>query len=735
MTGLTLLINAVSLALALGFLLIILWQDSRKELNQFFAIFLFLTVLWNVGALLTQMAVMVGLETFIVRFAVGVLELGFIGASIGVYTFASVLAGTHLQRFRTLALASLVLVLAYRGLIIASTPPAFTVINETFNYRFPLPSIVFYLFFDVVTAFTVWRYRRTIGSRLLVGAILLFVGGQFMAFLNPELSTIWLSTSISSVATLVISSEMLQREILKPLASRISQVEAMNRVSLSITSQIALDTVLEEITRQAVGWVDADGAGIFLIQGRELDLETVYELPEEFLHVRVPLGEGVVGSVARTQQSIRLVNYARDWQGVAELPDAKETIGSMICVPLIYAAKVIGVLMVVTGKHGRRFAPEDARLLEMLGAQAAVAIAHSRLFGEQRKLTEQVEAGRSQLESLLESTENAVIAVNRRFEIIFMNPAARELLALDETLPSKNVLRALPRAVLPPDYRRALRDMRQNRVHIYEITLHGKVFLCHLAPIGRSKAGWVAVVNDVTQLKELDRLKSEMVRMTSHDLKNPLQAAMANLELLRDDLAAETNPEIDLSLTMVEKQLVRMNRIIRGILDLERVKTGTLTFGVCRPARILKNAVEELKHLADDQHIVLETQVAEDTPDFQGDVEQFERALINLVENAIKFTPAGGHVWVSAERSEDNVLFSVRDTGIGIPAELQPQLFERFFRGRQKGAEHVSGSGLGLSLVKTVVENHNGKVWLESTEGSGTTFYVSIPALSLQVAE
>jgi two-component system, OmpR family, phosphate regulon sensor histidine kinase PhoR len=724
MSSLTLLINGLSLALALSFLLIILWQDSRRELNQFFAIFLFLVALWNTGALLTQVAVMVGMDTILVQFAVSILEIGFIGSSIAIYVLTTVLIGTSLRRFRLLAIASLVIVIGYRVLIIANTPPAFEVISESFTYRFPALSVVFYVFYDFLTLYLVWHYRRTLRSRVMMFGIVLFVIGQSTGFLNPELFVVWFSTSVSAIAALIISSEMIQQEIIKPLASRVSQVEAMHRVSLAVSSQTALDTVLEEITKQAVGWLDADAAGIFLNRGTELELETVHELPRESLHTRVDIGEGVAGTVAQTHQSIFLVNYERDWRGKSELPYASD-FGSMISVPLIYGGDVIGVLMVITGKHGRLFAREDVHLLELLGAQAAVAIAHSRFL-------QQVEAGRNQLESLLVSTENPVVAVNRRFELIFVNPVARELFSIDDATQTKDITKLLPHAALPPNFRAALRDMHQHRVYIYEISLDSKVYLCHLAPIGRPRVtGWVAVMNNITQLKELDRLKSEMVRMTSHDLKNPLQAALANVELLKEDVENLKNEDIDLSVSVIEKQLDRMNRIIRGILDLERVKTGALTLGICRPARIMKRSIDDLRDFAEEWHITLEAEIDEDTLDFQGDEEQFERALTNLVENAIKFSPPGGHVWVTVKGDSNEICFKIRDTGIGIPLELQSHIFERFYRGRQKGAEHITGSGLGLSLVKTVVENHNGKIWLESAENQGTTFFVTVPTITV----
>lgn len=722
----SLLINGLTLSLSLSFLLVILGQDWRKELNQFFAIFLLMVAIWNVGAMLTAVVVLTDLEMTFANLALSLLELGFTGSSIAVYVLTAVLLGIHTQRFRWLALASLGLILVYRLFLIATAGSISQFENpqQLLGYRFPPLSIAFYLLYDTITFYQVWRFRRKLKSRLLVFGLLMFVIGQMAGFLNPELPVVWISTNISSIATLIISYTILRLEVILPLAERVSQVEAMHRVSLAISSQIAIDKVLEQIVRQAAAWLNADAAGIFLKSDDQLELATVHNMPYQFLHSRLALGVGVAGTVAQTQQSIRLDNYERDWRGEADLPGAKEFFGALICVPLTARGSVIGALMVVAGRQGRLFAREDVHLLELLSAQAAVAIDHSQLF-------QQVESARGQLASVLVSTENPVLAVSRDLHLIFINPAAKALFNIHTKDWDKRITEILPREALPTNVRAVIRELRQSRVHIYEISLQGKVYLCHLARIGSPRpSGWVAVLNDVTQLKELDRIKSEMVRMASHDLKNPLFAAMANLDLLKDELFEAPKEDIQSYVEKIDKQFERMNRIIRGILDLERLKTGKMIFEVCQPKRLVERITEEMRPLAQENLLTLETNIADDVPEFMGDAEQFERALINLVENAIKFTPANGTIHLRTYGDPGgSVRFEVRDTGIGVPADLHERIFERFFRGQQKGAEHITGSGLGLSLVKTIVENHHGTIWLTSPAEGGTTFYISIPAI------
>lgn len=737
----TLLFNGLTLALALGFLLIVLWHDASKELNQFFATFLFLVILWNVGSLLGQAFSLIDSLAPVNALAVGTLELGFTGSSIAIYALTAVLVGVHSKRFRVLAFSGLGIVLAYQLFLIASEAPIKLVsLGEGFfRYRFQPLSAAFFLSFDGVTLYLLWRYRRKLRSYGLLIGLTLFVIGQAMGFLNPDLPITSLSVNLCALATLIISFAVLRQEIITPLAERVTQVEAVHKVSLAITSHIAIDTVLNQIAIQATGWLNAEAAGIFLSAGDRLELATVHNLPASFLHSQVLLGEGVVGSVAKTQKSIYLENYGRDWKGKIDLPLAKDVFGSVVAVPMVYTTETIGVLLVIAARQGQLFQREDVQLLELLGAQAAVAIAHSRLFAEQRELTHQVEAARSQLETVLSSTENPVVAIDRHLRVIFANPAAKSLIDFPAPIEGRIIKDFLPVNILPASNRRALRDLRHSRAHIYELSLDDRTYLCHVAQIGRPKAvGWVAILNDVSQLKELDRLKSEMVRMTSHDLKNPLQAAMANLDLLTEDLSESASSEVQLSLTAIGKQLGRMNRIIGGILDLERVKTGTPTMEYCPTERIIEDVVDEIRHLAEDKQIALIPKLEANLPSVWGDIDQLERAIINLVENAIKFTANGGQVVIRVYQDVANhaLQFEIEDTGIGIPADLQPHVFERFWRGAGKGqygAEHVTGTGLGLSLVKAVVENHQGEIWLNSTSGVGTTFYVRIPVLTNRV--
>lgn len=708
-TPITLVLNGFTLALALGFMLIALWYDSRKRVIQFYAAFMMMVTLWNLGSLVVQVVSLLPPDRLLLNLSVGLMELGYGGASVSMYIFVTLLSGTHVRRLSTLAFLSLGLLVAYRLFILITQQVNIEPSQDDLsNYRLAAFSVLFFATFDVISVYLIWLYRRKIRDALLIMGMIVFVIGQAVALFNPELGIVSLSTVISSVGALMISSAIIRQEIITPIGSVTAQLNTVRGVSLSILSQLDLDVVLNQISVQSAQLSGADAVGLFLRDKDTLELVNVYNLPADMKHLHIRVGEGIVGKAAQSQQSLYVENYDRDWKEGHDLAYARSTFGAVVCVPLRYREEVIGVLMVIAGKQGRLFRREEIQVLELLGAQAAVALAHSRLFTE-------VESARSTLETVLVSTENPVVAFAQDHTVIFANPAVNRIPTLAEAIIKENV----HELVLP--------DSGQSE-KIFELRLDDKDYLCHVAQLGSASVqGWVAVMQDVTQLKELDRMKSEMVRMVSHDLKNPLMGALLYIDLLRDTV---TEPQEEM-LSVIEQQLERMQRIIRGVLDVEKVRSTELNQEVLFARPMIYRATQELKGQAESRSITLEGITEDDTLSFIGDHNQFERALVNLLENAIKFTPEGGIVRLRASRHDNQLVFSVEDNGIGIPPEMQERVFERFFRGRQHGVEHVTGSGLGLSIVKTIVDNHKGKIWLESIENKGTTFFIAVPLADL----
>jgi two-component system, OmpR family, phosphate regulon sensor histidine kinase PhoR len=728
--SITLVINALTIALAMAMLTLLLWQDSRSSVNLIFGILMVMVVTWSVGMLLSRISAYIGSLGALTEWGVRLLIIGYSGSCIGIYLFTVILTGGQSRLFMRIAAVVILLVLLYQAfLALSTTAPAFDVRPDgTLRYSFGAAATIVYAGFTIVTIVLAWQRRRKIHDTGLLRGIYGFSLGMLIELVSPELRNHSIGMDISAISVFVISYSLVRTQIIEPLAGRANQLKAVRDVGLAITSRVRLEEVLSTIAAQAAGILQADGAAIFLRRAGVLELAAVHNMPSAFLGQRLMIGEGLAGQVAASRQSYRVEDYRRDWSGQPDMPYAKEAFGSVIAAPLIFGDEVMGILEVIQGQQGRRFDREDVRLLDLLGPQAAVAITNSRLFERQRGLTEELEAAKNQLETVLTSTENPVIALNRRLEVIFANPAAA---ALFDGLPlsGRQIREIAPAHILPANPGKALRELRQRRTYIYEMVIRDRTYLCHLGLLGRPRSrGFVAVLNDVSQLKELDRLKNQMIRMTSHDLKNPLSAAMFHVELIQEEGEEILTPDMRADINTIWTQLLRMNRIISGILDLERIQSGTLTYEECSVEQIVNQSAHEFGDQARQKGISLRVEVPANLSSITGDRQQLVQAVNNLVENSIKFTSPGGTIKISAEQVENHVVIHVADNGIGIPADAQPRVFERFFRAYHPGAEQIGGTGLGLSLVKAVVDAHNGRTWLESELNRGTTVHLVLPA-------
>lgn len=722
------LVAGLALALSVGFWVSLAWSGVRAELLQFYGIFLILFGLWAAG--IAMAGANLAASANAVAGPMLVAEIGFLGTSIALFALSSAVANAFSPSARLLVLVLILPVVLYGALVQSGLlPAAFELVNGDVVVTKQSYVIVLGPVMSIGQLVLLWSVRRQQREFLWMAGVAIVAIGQLVVVVMPSLRGFTLALAGAVGGLVVLGLGLVEREIVRPARERSSQIEALRTVTRAITSLRPLDLVLDDLTRYSAELLHAGIAGFFLLEGDQVVLRTVRGLPHNYLGRALGIGDGMAGKAAEVLHGQSVEDYAREWDGENDLPFARDVFGATLTEPLIYGGQAIGVLLVALARNGRVFSTQDRALLQLLAEQGAVALQQSRLVAEQRALNDEVEAGRRQLESVLSSTESPVLAISRGWHVLFANPSARALAVRAGIDLDAAVGAALPREAFPASMLQLEREIRRNGSATYEITLASRSFMCHIAPLGRTRPeGWVAVLNDVSELKALDRMKSEMMRMTSHDLKNPLQAAMANLELLRDDLYEGAPDDARDSMDAVDQQLQRMYRIISGILDTERARVMTVHLASCRPERIIEAVASDMRLFARERGISLWTDCDPDLPNIQCEAEQFERALGNLVENGIKYTHSGGEVRLMARLEGRNVLFEVADTGVGIPAAIQTRIFERFFRGQQPGMEQVTGTGLGLSLVKAVVERHQGAVWFESEAGLGTRFFVRVPA-------
>lgn len=238
----------------------------------------------------------------------------------------------------------------------------------------------------------------------------------------------------------------------------------------------------------------------------------------------------------------------------------------------------------------------------------------------------------------------------------------------------------------------------------------------------------VLLISDVSTLADLNRLRTQMIRMASHDLKNPLNNVLGFTNLLQENADDDRlPPTVRQFLGYIESSANDMRRIIEGVLGLEKARSGRLNKQRLTLASVLADVMLRCQPQADEKKQRLIAHIDDDLPPVLGDSFQVTQAFFNLVENGIKYTPEAGSVTVRLFQQESVIVLEVADTGYGIPADAQSGIFKEFFRAVSGATSNIKGTGLGLSLVKTIIDLHGGRIRFVSTEGVGTTFTVELP--------
>ena len=239
--------------------------------------------------------------------------------------------------------------------------------------------------------------------------------------------------------------------------------------------------------------------------------------------------------------------------------------------------------------------------------------------------------------------------------------------------------------------------------------------------------GFFSMVEDITERKTVEQIKSEFISIASHEMRTPLTSIHGVIKLLCAGRLGELSESGVKMANMALRNSDRLVHLVSDILDLERMESGNdeINKTTCDTARIIQQAIDTVSSMAVERQIVLETN--SESIEFFGDRDRLTQALTNLLSNAIKFSPENSEVLVKSQLQDGNVLFSVTDKGRGIPTDKLETIFERFQQVDASDSRKKGGTGLGLSICRHIVEQHGGEIWVESTFGKGSTFYLMIP--------
>lgn len=371
--------------------------------------------------------------------------------------------------------------------------------------------------------------------------------------------------------------------------------------------------------------------------------------------------------------------------------------------------------------------PVAADANDEIGAMArALAESRKRLAQGERQLqsTSQTQA------TVLEGMAESVIAVDRSERILFANASAGRALGFDVRLSEgTTLLEAVRSHELREAVQTALRSRQVSNRELVWRTGGRRTFDVLAAPLpGDPPPGAVLVLRDVTELKRLEQMRQQFIANVSHELKTPLASIKAYAETLLG--GARNDPEhCERFLQRIDEQAARLHALIQDMLSLARIEAGqaALQIGAAPAARIIRRALADYEPQAVAADLVLDNQATDDELKVRADEEALRQILSNLIDNAVKYTPAGGRVTVRCQRDGAWATIEVADTGPGIAAEHHERLFERFYRVDRARSRELGGTGLGLSIVKHLCQQMGGSVSVQSAPGKGSTFAVRLP--------
>ncbi|MBI3153703.1 MAG: PAS-domain containing protein [Chloroflexi bacterium] len=332
------------------------------------------------------------------------------------------------------------------------------------------------------------------------------------------------------------------------------------------------------------------------------------------------------------------------------------------------------------------------------------------------------ETERVKLEAIISNIQDGVVVMDKNQHILLINQAVREIFTLGE---ADFTGKPLGDIITNADLRALLSRSSDSPLKYHEINFDdGRVFNAQYTPIPR--IGAAVTMQDISYLKELDRLKSDFIHTVSHDLRSPLTAVLGYTELV--ERTGPLNQNQQEFLHRLQGSVQHITSLINDLLDLGRLEAGFDTRReVIQLEGVLKYTLDMFDSQIKKKLIELSVDLSPNLQPLRANPIRIRQMLDNLVGNAIKYTPNDGKIRVSIAMQEKQIVLRVQDTGPGIKPEEQGRVFEKFYRATN-APDGVTGSGLGLAIVKSIVDSHQGRVWVESTIGKGSTFVVLLPA-------
>jgi PAS domain S-box-containing protein len=547
-------------------------------------------------------------------------------------------------------------------------------------------------------------------------------------------------------------------------------LETLHEISLETTSTLDRDSLLESSLDALAKLVGVDHGSIMLVEPETDHLIDCAVLGRKdsagYGYTRLAIGQGIVGWVAQNKKPALVPDVSADprWVALPGDDEQRKTTGSMIAVPLIAHHQTLGVLLLSHDETGY-FREEHLRLLSASAGQIAIGINNAQLYAELEKellhrseMFQRQEAEATQSQAILQSLADGVIVCGDDGSVLTANLAVERILERSiEELVIWNLPELLRRLLgrradeVPVEELLAQPTNERHEPRIFATTFEmgTRMISVTLGPVLNSKEalmGVVAVFRDITREVESDRLKTEFIGAVSHELRTPMTSIKGFTQLLAMGSLGPVNDTQKEFLQIIQTNAERMISIINDLLDITKIETGSVELDL-RPlhlAETLSNVVMELQPNIQAREHELTISIPPGLPLVRADAKRLNQILFNLLSNAVKYTPRGGMITLDAHEVDIEAvpeaireglkstaryaLVEVRDTGVGIAPEEQERIFDRFYRTENPLKVEAGGTGLGLSLVRPLIQLLGGQIWVRSALNEGSTFSFVVPA-------
>ena len=356
---------------------------------------------------------------------------------------------------------------------------------------------------------------------------------------------------------------------------------------------------------------------------------------------------------------------------------------------------------------------------ELEGISAAMNILQTAFHSEQLALN----AGNARLATVLAQLTDGVLIADAEGRVQLANPAAGKLFGVNN--PTQQTVAQVVRNHQLIEAWKRCQKTRQVEIEAVELPARKLMLQVTMIP-DQHEGGSLLLVQDMTQVRKLEIVRRDFISNVSHELRTPLASLKALTETLQGGALSDPDagPRF---LERIHTEVDALSQMTQELLDLSRIESGQvqLNYESISPRKLIHTAAERMKAQIERARLKLDVYCEDGLPNIMADRNRLEQVLVNLIHNAVKFNRPGGRVTLNVESIPGGVRCAVRDTGLGIPAESLARIFERFYR--VDSSRTGSGTGLGLSISKHIVEAHGGRIWAESDEGRGSSFFFEIP--------